>query len=320
LETWKEDAVKANELLLWMSARREGSWQQFRAAVDELNSSENDSGLNGDSQTGDNEFPLYQQLRLNLECAAHAEFFERDSKYVWRIAPPVLAAHPATDGFRAVLCGARSPALRERVLRVGHECGCETVIRGGVPEVIRLAASSINMLSDVAAQARVYFQPDASLAILSHIRPCNPPARRGEQSAFPIGEGWRIREFDPAALRWRASDRQRAASVRTGVLEFSLYDDWRYFLRWSGGTFKLPRAVAIYSLLRRHRGMLRYDEQIRAFSLPGACHPPRLLERALVLCSGFPPSFDPATSRLTYSDVPWDIARFVAELLRQPLP
>ena len=311
--------MKANELLLWLSARREGSWQQFRAVVEELHSLENDSDLNGDSQTGDNEFPLHQQLRLNLECAAHAEFFERDSKYVWRIAPPVLAAHPATDGFRAVLCGARSPALRERVLNVGQKCDCETVIRWDVPEVIRLAASNIDALSDAAAQAHVYFQPDASLAILSHIRPCNPPTRRSEQSVFPTSEGWRIREFDTGTLRWRASDRQRAQAVRAGVLEFSLYDDWRYFLRWSGGTFKLPRAVALYALLRRHRGLLRYDEQIRALNLPGTCRPPRLLERALVLCSGFPPSFDPATSRLTYADVPPDIARFVAELLRQPL-
>jgi hypothetical protein len=311
--------MKANELLLWLSARREGSWQQFRAAVEELHSAENDSDLNGDSQTGDKEFPLHQQLRLNLECAAHAEFFERDSKYVWRIAPPVLAAHPGPGGFRAVLCGARSPALRERVLGVGQECGCERMVRRGVPEVIRLVASNIDALSGAAAQARVYFQPDAPLAILSHIRPCNPPTRRSEQSVFPTGEGWRIREFDAVALRWRASDRQRAQAVQAGVLEFSLYDDWRYFLRWSGGTFKLPRAVALYALLRRHRGLLHYDEQTRALNLPGTCRPPRLLERALVLCSGFPPSFDPATSRLSYADVPLDIARFAAELLRQPL-
>jgi hypothetical protein len=29
-------AVNANRLLLWMSARRQGSWSQFRAAVEEL--------------------------------------------------------------------------------------------------------------------------------------------------------------------------------------------------------------------------------------------------------------------------------------------
>ena len=104
-----------------------------------------------------------------------------------------------------------------------------------------------------------------------------------------------------------------------GVFEFQLYNRWNYFLRWAGGTFKLPRAVALYIHLTHHRDLLHYDAQARTLSLPGSCRPPRMLERALVLCSGFPPSFDPATVRLTYTDVPSENARFAAELLHQPL-
>jgi len=306
-------------LLLWLSARREGSWSQFRAAVEELHAVENNSDENRGSQTDDNDFPVHQQLRLNFECAAHAEFFERDSKYMWRIAPPVLAMHPTPGGFRAVLCGARSPALRERVLGAGQGCGCESLICRGAPDVTRLVTSNFNMFADVAARASVYFQPYAPRTILSCIRPYNPPTSMSKRSEFPTGEGWRIREFDPISFRWRVANRQRAQAVQRGVLEFSLYDDWRYFLRSSGGTFELPRAVALYALLNRHAGLLRYDKQAHALKMPGTCRPPRLLERALVLCSGFPPSFDPATSCLTYADVPPDIAGFAAELLRQSL-
>jgi len=311
--------VRADELLLWLSARRQGSWSQFRTAVEELHSVENNSDRNGGYQTDDNDFPVHQELRRNFECAAHAEFFECDSKYMWRIAPPVLAAHPTTGGFRAVLCGARSPALRERVLGAGQRCGCESMICRGVPEVIRLVASNLNLLSDVAAKTCVHFQPYAPRAILSCIRPYDPSTSKNKQSEFPTGEGWRIREFDPISLRWRATNRQRAQAVQTGVLEFSLYDEWRYFLRLPGRTFKLPRAVALYALLDRHRGLLRYDKQAQALNIPGTCRPPRLLERALVLCSGFPPSFDPRTSCLTYANVPADIAGFAAELLCQSL-
>jgi len=311
--------MRANELLLWLSARREGSWSQFRAAVEELHSVENNFDETRGSQTDDNDFPVHQQLRLNFECAAHAEFFERDSKYMWRIAPPVLAMHPTPGGFRAVLCGARSPALCERVLGAGQGCGCESLICRGTPDVIRLVTTNFNMFSDVAARASVYFQPYAPRTILSCIRPYNPPTSMSKRSEFPTGEGWRIREFDPISFRWRVANRQRAQAVQRGVLEFSLYDDWRYFLRSSGGTFELPRAVALYALLNRHGGLLRYDKQAQALSLPGTCRPPRLVERALVLCSGFPPSFDPTTSCLTYADVPADIAGFVAELLRQSI-
>jgi hypothetical protein len=185
--------------------------------------------------------------------------------------------------------------------------------------VIRFIANDISALSEVASQAGIYFQPNATLAILSHIPPCDPPSRRYPQSEFPDGADWRIREFDSATFGWRITDRQRAQTVHTGLFEFQLYDRWSYFLRWAGGTFKLPRAVALYMFLSHHRGLLRNDTQTRTLSLPGSCRPPRLLERALVLCSGFPPSFDPATVRLTYADVPLEIAQFAAELLRQPL-
>ncbi len=146
-----------------------------------------------------------------------------------------------------------------------------------------------------------------------------PPAAAASTVRIPRRRGLADSWFYDRALGWQTTDRQYAQTARTGLFEFQLYDQWLYFLSWSGGTFKLPRAIALYALLRRHRGLLRYDAPTRSLSLPGSCRPPRRLERALVLCSGFPPTFDPVTSRLTYADVQPDIARFAAELLRQPL-
>ena len=309
--------MKPNELLLWLSARREGSWQQFRAAVEELHSTEGDSESDGSAIPGEGEFPLHQQLRLDLERLGHAEFFACGCEKGWRVAPPTLAAHPVSGGVRAVLCGARSPALRERALRVGERVGCEVLDSYSVPQVIRFVAPNILALQQVATQVGAHFQADVPLAILSHLPPCDPPSHGSEQAEFPVGADWRIREFDTFSLRWRTTDRQHAQTACTGLFEFQLYDSWRYFLRWKGGTFERPRAVALYALLRRHPGLLGYDPRTRMLSLPGPCRPPQLLERALVLCSGFPPSFDPTTARLTYGDIPPDIARFAAELLRQ---
>jgi hypothetical protein len=316
--TLEEDAVKADELLLWMSARQKGSWQQFRVAVEEFHSADNDAESGGNITPTD-EFRLHQRLRLNLECLAHTEFFVGGCEDGWRVVPPMLAAHPAPEGCRAILCGARSPRLRERIIRSENELSCERLESCDAPEVIRFTGADVAALSTLAEHIGVHFQPDAPLAILSLLPPCDPPSRRRPQSEFPEGAGWRIREFDARSLGWQTTDRQHAQTSRTGLFEFQLYDQWLYFLRWSRGTFKVPRAVALYAVLRHHRGLLRYDAQARALSLPGSCRPPRVMERALVLCSGFPPSFDPATSRLTYADVPPDIARFTAELLRQPL-
>jgi hypothetical protein len=312
--------MKANELLLWMSARRAGSWQQFRAAVEELHSPEDGSESNEAGSPASDEFQLHQRLRLDFSSLGHAEFFARDCEHGWRIAPPALATHPVSNGFRAVLCGARSPALLDRLHRAGEPFAAEVLSNLGVPDVVRFTDPDIGSLESLAIKSGIRFQPDAPLAILYHLPPCVPPTRQHPQSPFPEGAGWRIREFDPSAVRWRGSERQHLYAGRAGLFEFQLYDQWRYFLRWAGRTYEMTRAVTVYVLLRHYRRrLLRYDSATRTLSLPGACRPPRLLERALVLCSGFPPAFDPATSRLTYADVPPEIARFAAELLRQPL-
>jgi len=315
--------VKANELLLWLSARREGSWQQFRAAVEKLHSSDNDSDSNGITTADGEEFPLHQCLRLNLQCLAHAEFFADGCTEGWRVAPPIFAAHPMPAGFRAVLCGARSPALLERVRRVTEslECECQTFVFDGVPEVIRFVADDISALSEAATQAGIYFQPDAPLAILSHLPPCDPPSRSQKSSEFPVEDGWSVHKFDTTSLAWRKVERLEAEALRFGVLRFLIYFQRpRYFLRWKGMTFEMPRAVAIYVRLhhRRHH-ILRYNHEAVSLSLPAICQPPRLLERSLVLCSGIPPVYNTETIRLTYADGPPDIARFAAQLLRQRL-
>ncbi len=308
--------MKANDLLLWLSARREGSWQQFRAAVEELHSDDGETGAEDND-----DFPLHQQLRLDLERLGHVEFFARDCEKGWRVAPPTLAAHLVQGGVRGVLCGARSPALRERVLRAAEKLSCEMPDSPGVPEVIRLVAVDAPTLIAVTSKASVHFQADAPLAILSHLPACDPPSRGSKQAEFPVGVDWDIHEFDESNLTWRKTDRRQALSARAGMFRFLFrYQRPRYFLRWTRSTYELPRAIAIYTLLRRsRRNLLRYNASARALRFPAICRPPQLLERALVLCSGLPPVYDTATASLTYADVPLEIASFAAELLRQPL-
>ena len=76
----------ADNLLFWMSARQKGSWQQFRAAVEELHVS-GDGGLEGEEDGGSDEFalPLYQVLRFNLQRLGHAEFFAGAGGADWRM-------------------------------------------------------------------------------------------------------------------------------------------------------------------------------------------------------------------------------------------
>jgi hypothetical protein len=312
----EEVALKANELLLWCSARNKGSWRQYRAAVEELHANDTEMVMEGNGG-----FPLHQQLRLNLERLAHVEFFAHGCKDGWRVAPPTLAAHVVTGGVRSLLCGARSPALRERTLHAAQQFECDVLKSLDAPDVFRFTCQNSTQLAELAAQIGISYQLNAPLAIISHVPPCRPPTRQQAPSEFPVGADWTVDQLDTDALCWHRVDRGKASLLRSAVLRFSIrFQRSRYYLRWNGDSFDLPRAVAIFVLLRRRRRrLISYDSSGQTLSLPGICRPPRLLERAIVLCSGLPPVFEAASSTLRYSDVPLDIARFAAELLGQSL-
>lgn len=306
--------MKANELLFWLSARREGSWRQFRQAVEELHSSEGET-----SCEANDEFPLHQQLRLDFERLAHVEFFAAECENGWRVAPPTLATHSVSGGVRGVLCGARSPALRERVARGAEKFKGQVLDALDVPDVIRIVGEDVAGLEELAARVGILFQADAPFAILTHLPPCDPPSRMRSASEFPHGSDWTMHEFDAQKLAWCKIERREAQKVRFGVLRFLIhFQRPRYFLRWKDSTFEMPRAVALYALLHRYRrDVLRYNRDAAALSIPAICRPPRLLERALVLCSGLPPVY--ADGQLTYLELPPEVVRLAAELLRQPL-
>ncbi|MYK11739.1 MAG: hypothetical protein F4041_19130 [Acidobacteriia bacterium] len=90
-----------------------------------------------------------------------------------------------------------------------------------------------------------------------------------------------------------------------------------HYLRWDGRSYKVPVQVGKYAVRRRKRGVLAYDSASGVFSVPRIFRPPLLIERALVLCSGFLPEFDSTSRRATYAGVPSDVARLVAQLLWQ---
>lgn len=312
--------MKADEVLFWLSARHEGSWHQFRAEVEELHATEIDSSIHEISLDAPG-FPLYQKLRLDLERAAHVEFFARECEIGWRVAPPTLAAHTIPTGVRAVLCGARSPALRQHALQAVQSVGGEAHEHPGVPQVIRLVAKNLSAFNELSAQTGILVQADAPLAILSHLPPCDPPTQAHVSCELPAGAEWSMHSFDLAELAWRQVERREIRSSRAGLYRFShRFHRDSYFLCWREHLYRMPRANAVYVLLRRaRRAVLRYDPHSQTLRVPAICRPPRLLERALVLCSGLPPSYAAADANLVYSDISPEIANFASELLRQTL-
>jgi hypothetical protein len=308
--------MRANELLLWLSARGEGSWGQFRAAVDELHAGdENDTDASVDS-----EFSLHHRLRQSLDCLGHVEFFAHECEHGWRVAPPILAARQMNSHFVGLLCGARSTELLNRINEFTSGCQVERTELLAAPDRVRVLADSSELLERLAEVVGVYVQYDAPLAILMHIPRINS-APRDSVDEFPVGADWMIHEFDARKLRWREVRRADAQNAQRGLFRFrDRFQTRLYFTCRDSVTHKVGRGVGIYQALRAiRRGVLMYSRERPELQVPAICRPPRLLERALALCSGIPPIYDASNAQLIYPEVPANIATLAAELLLQPL-
>jgi hypothetical protein len=309
-----------NELLLWMSARKQGSWVQFRSAVETLDLAE--SAERGEE---DLTLPLHQRIRYNLERLGHVEFDAGECEDGWRAAPPTLALSDHGGMVTGVLCGARTPKLVERFERAGGGLELERASQAECPNIIRVRASNAETLIELAQGAGILCQPDAPTALLSHL-PRIGSLKGLRRELLPAGgRDWDVKQFtiQRKAMRWRAITLQEANGPGArGLFRFTLYQTPQYFLREGEKTVRLPGAVGKYYVLScRQRRVMRYNRAERRLTLPAMFRPPLLTERALVLCSGFPPLFDVVYGRprLTYCDVPEEVAGLAAEVLRQDL-
>lgn len=313
--------MSANALLFWMSARRQGSWQQFRAAVEELHIDEDDVMDAEDEDAPDQLAPsVYQTLRLNLQRMGHAEFFSGVDGADWQVSPPSLAVTQTEHGWFGVLAGARTLKLLQRVEAAGTSEKLQTISFPAYPDQILVFADSQEALATVAERVGLFLQRDAPAAILACLPPIDDPSVYNP-FPLPLGREWRIDRFSAEDLRWRPATRNDAESASSDLFRFSLRHQ-RYLMFCSkGASFRVSGQVGKFLVLRRRRRrrVLLYDALKGSLSVPTSCRPPFLIERALILCSGSPPSYEGSARAgiLHYVEIPERIAALAAALLRQ---
>lgn len=317
--------VRANELLLWLSARRHGSWQQFRGAVEELHmeaepaSADDLEGTDGGTDGGTEAagLPIYQILRLNLARLAHVEFFAGGCEAGWRTAPPVLATHAKDGAWSGVLCGARSDALLSRLMDSARESVSLSISRqDGGPDLIETGSCRHQDIEKVAGQAGVLLQANAPLSLMA-VLPAVDDLSNLHRKELPFGTEWRFERFSVTQLAWRPSAREEAIAVQQGLFRCRFRYIREHYLCRRGDSYLAGGQIGKFAVLRRQRRVLSYDPASRELSFSAICRPPLLIERALILCSGILPSFDPAASLLTYTNIPPGMAHLAAQLLRQ---
>lgn len=309
------DTVSFNNLLLWLSAKGEGSWSQFRAAVEELHvsdvSSNSDEGDGAQSREG---FPIYRRAQFALSTLCHVEFFGDNA---WRTVPPTLAITGATDGkVTGVLCGARTLDLIRR-LEADAQVNIETTAFAGMPDRILLTARTFESLRDLALSADVQIQSSAPLALLA-VAPSVDNNSVWIAKDIPRNPGWDVQQFSSKSLSWGDSSSSSVYECTTGLFRFSQSFQRLYFLRKNSATYIIPVQVGKFVLLSAHRKrVLKYHAEQQQLSLPLTCRPPVLIERALVLCSGTLPTLNGTPGIIKYANVGPSIANAARQLLQQ---
>ena len=173
--------------------------------------------------------------------------------------------------------------------------------------------------TSVAERAGLLLQCDAPSALLTSLPPVDDACVR-HPAQLPFGADWRIDRFSSENLAWQSATIDDAASASGGLFRFSLRHQRHVLFCVRSAAFRIPGQVGKYLVLRirrRRRQVLRYDGQKRMLAVPASCRPPFLIERALVLCSGSPPSYEGGI--LQYTEIPENIAMIAAALLRQEL-
>ncbi len=305
-------------LLLWLSAKEQGSWSQFRGAVEELcvEQDAESSGVVDNADRADeigSDLPFYQRNRFALQRLGHVEFFSNEAEQGWRVVPPVVALLPSDSG-EGILCGARSSDLIERLDRVDDV----DIIRAdgpGMPQRIEIRGTS-HAVALAASRLGVLVQANAATAILSAVPVVRDPAA-WNRTTIPETQGWTVHRFSSSRLGWTESTRTDATKTRTGFFRFVMKHQRFYYLRWFDHTYRVPVQVGKYVVMRKTRDLVAYDAVTRTLSVPVSCRPPLLIERALILCAGLLPAFDAPSRRLKYTCIPPNVARLTAQLLWQ---
>lgn len=294
-----------DQLLYWLSARAEGSWEVFVQACQLL------------QLVREPRHARYVQRRLmllgHLECSADGRR--------WSICPAAIVRSQSGESF---LCGQRTPELLEELSenfgiidrpQPEHSCPTHLVItglslsegetiqlRGGV--ALTAAGSSSDKLANVLPDLAGW---QDTLTRIEKLNPYNYEIERWTSGRFSpcqdISERHNVYTGE--------SGMYRLTHKATGV-GMTLYLD-QTGQRWLKGDWYGLRFLAYQTAGARCE--VEHDSKRKELRIPLAQHWPLLYERALVLASGFLPNRIKDSGVLIYREVPARLSHALAEKL-----
>ena len=321
-------------LLFAISATRVWSWNAFKRAFDE-------SGLaRAEAADTPDRFSSFARWRCAalLDSLGHCDLALEEGQRQLHSSPAIAIRLPSAGLPRAVVCGARSPQTLPTLLRHARRFGRSVRVTSRPQRALRYYAPRRIEIEANDVADMVPFAQDVGIRLAPV-----PPAwslalavgdLRGYVSRLTWSDdpeiSWRREDFDSVSGRF---DAPCDAPQRLSRYQDPIRGVWRYRLVHENSSAPVDPAWARWIVLHwASQTVIDYNASTGLLSVPVSVPIPRLMARALVLCSGRAPglarvgtrnaspkiaSDDPEGWVETYEAVPSDIFEVISSKLGQ---
>lgn len=306
-----------DQLLYVISVKQTMLWQRFKQIVNCLY-------FQDDEQKGQQ----HLIIRFFLDSLGHCDFDFTDNNKVYAC-PPVLVRLPNPTIPQAILSGLRFPDTLQRLSQVCYSMNrhiyLEVTPQPGkyklLPQRVLIQTETEHELEEIATHFNFHYSaiPTAwSLVNFSDSLEEYLPAfeEQGELN-------WDKKTFDPQNFEFKTNPSLDSNIHLTEYTHGTTQVRYYYFWR-DQQSAKVDKTWGIYAVLQAlQQNVLRYDPDNALMAIPTGASLPKLLERALTLCSGYIPEYRQLSGSQirfkVFRDIPDLIANKLAEKLCQTL-
>lgn len=300
-----------DQMLYVISVKQTMRWQNFKEIVNCLSNQEEE------------EQRQYLNLRSFLDSLGHCDFdFTNNNNKVYAC-PPVLVRLPNLTLSQGVLAGLRFPDTLERLSQVCESINPNIYIEVEpqpqkyqlLPQRVFIETETENELEEIATRLNLHYNPiptawslvNFSVSLIDYLQHLEW-SNEGEIN-------WKRKTFEPEKFLFTT---EISVDSNIGLREY-IHPKTQvrsYYLWRDQQSAKVDKAWGIYAVLQElQKNVLRYDPDKAIIAIPAGASLPKLLERALTLCSGYIPKY----KKLPKSEIVFKVFRDVPDLIANKL-
>lgn len=285
----------SEKLLYVISAKKELAWLSFKETFDYLYNLE--TGLREENTDKDGiKNKRFQAIRA-LDSLGHCDFNFSDDRSKNKVyaASPVLVRLPCAGFPQAILAGARSPntiqQLSDACQSAGNHIDLEIKEQASesvlIPKRVAVQAEDVRELEAIASSLGIPFIETPSAWSLLHFASSIDDYLATLKWANVPELDWKRETFEPSSLQFKTIEKTDT-NIRISRYNHPSRNTKTCYFWQDERCTEIDLDWGRYAILKAlRRNVLIYDKRRFTMAVPASANLPRLLERALTLCSGY---------------------------------